>query len=130
MNPVRLYPVPDAAASWLTTDPGLATLRGLRQSVREPRHIPTGAMRFLTVPRESYVHDADRDQLVEPEAGKLFERLRTDRPVAVAKNVPGQTSPENGGTAPSPPPRSAATPPPHTPVRSEHAKTANSCSGK
>jgi hypothetical protein len=87
-------------------------------------------MRFLTVPRESYVHDADRDQLVEPEAGKLFERLCTDRPVAVAKNVPGQTPPENGGTAPSPPPRSAATPPPHTPVRSEHAKTANSCSGK
>jgi LCP family protein required for cell wall assembly len=104
LNPVKLYPVLDAATSSLTTDPGLASLRSLYQLVRGLRHIPTGRMQFLTVPRESYVYDANRDQLVEPEAEKLFKLLRADQPVAVAKNVPGQAPQANGESAPSPAP--------------------------
>ncbi|MFF4886192.1 LCP family protein [Streptomyces nigra] len=84
LNPVRLYPVLDAATSSLTTDPALASLRGLYDLVRSVRDIPTERMQFLTVPRESYVYNANRDQLVEPEAQRLFERLRLDLPVAVA----------------------------------------------
>ncbi|GAB2762914.1 LCP family protein [Streptomyces bullii] len=87
LNPVKLYPVLDAATSSLTTDPDLASLRGLYELVRGLRDIPTERVQFLTVPRESYVYDANRDQLVEPAAEKLFERLRTDRPVVVARNV-------------------------------------------
>ncbi|MGW2722838.1 LCP family protein [Streptomyces sp. NPDC001492] len=88
LNPVKLYPVLDAATSSLTTDPGLASLRGLYQLVRGLRDIPTRAVQFLTVPRESYVYDANRDQLVEPEAEKLFERVRRDEPLAVTAEVP------------------------------------------
>ncbi|MCD9875460.1 LCP family protein [Streptomyces guryensis] len=88
LNPVKLYPVLDAATSSLTTDPGLASLRGLYELVRGLRDIPTKAVQFLTVPRESYVYNANRDQLVEPEAQKLFERLRRDAPLTVAKEVP------------------------------------------
>lgn len=88
LNPGKLYPVLDAATSSLTTDPELATLRGLYQLVRGLRTIPVKQVQFLTVPRESYVYDTNRDQLVEPEAEKLFARLRADRPVAVAKNAP------------------------------------------
>ncbi|MGW0149531.1 LCP family protein [Streptomyces sp. NPDC003333] len=84
LNPVRLYPVLDAATSSLTTDPALASLRGLYDLVRGVRDIPTERVQFLTVPRESYVYNANRDQLVEPEAQRLFERLRLDRPVVVA----------------------------------------------
>ncbi|MEU6542566.1 LCP family protein [Streptomyces sp. NPDC046859] len=84
LNPVRLYPVLDAATSSLTTDPALASLRGLYDFVRSVRDIPTGRVQFLTVPRESYVYNANRDQLVEPDAQRLFERLRLDRPVVVA----------------------------------------------
>ncbi|MEV8088264.1 LCP family protein [Streptomyces nigra] len=84
LNPVRLYPVLDAATSSLTTDPALASLRGLYDLVRGVRDIPTERVQFLTVPRESYVYNANRDQLVEPEAQRLFERLRLDLPVAVA----------------------------------------------
>ncbi|MFC7905252.1 LCP family protein [Streptomyces nigra] len=84
LNPVRLYPVLDAATSSLTTDPALASLRGLYDLVRSVRDIPTERVQFLTVPRESYVYNANRDQLVEPEAQRLFERLRLDLPVAVA----------------------------------------------
>ncbi|MFE6592294.1 LCP family protein [Streptomyces sp. NPDC057781] len=84
LNPVKLYPVLDAATSSLTTDPDLASLRGLYDLVRGLRGIPTERVQFLTVPRESYAGDANRDQLEEPAAEKLFTRLRTDEPVAIA----------------------------------------------
>ncbi|WP_399885823.1 LCP family protein [Streptomyces sp. BBFR51] len=84
LNPVKLYPVLDAATSSLTTDPDLASLRGLYDLVRGLRGIPTERVQFLTVPRESYTGDANRDQLVQPDAEKLFTRLRTDEPVAIA----------------------------------------------
>ncbi|MER6066870.1 LCP family protein [Streptomyces sp. NPDC001792] len=108
LNPVKLYPVLDAATSSLTTDPELASLRGLYQLVRGLRDIPTERVQFLTVPRESYVYDANRDQLVEPEAEKLFARLRADQPVAVAQEPPQEAAEPGGGTGgtagPSPAP--------------------------
>ncbi|MQY37708.1 Transcriptional regulator LytR [Streptomyces sp. RB17] len=108
LNPVKLYPVLDAATSALTTDPGLASLRGLYQLVRGLRDIPTEQVQFLTVPRESYVYDANRDQLVEPEAEKLFARLRADQPVAVAGETPQEAAETGGDTrgggGPSPEP--------------------------
>ena len=100
LNPVRLYPVLDAATSSLTTDPGLASLRGLYELVRGVRDIPTERVQFLTVPRESYVYNANRDQLVEPEAEKLFERLRADKPVAVTAATTGNSVTKSGNSAP------------------------------
>ncbi|WP_046257609.1 LCP family protein [Streptomyces sp. WM6386] len=88
LNPVKLYPLLDAATSSLTTDPDLANLRGLYDLVRGLRDIPTERVQFLTVPRESYAYDANRDQLVQADAEKLFERLRRDQPLAVAGEVP------------------------------------------
>lgn len=88
LNPTKLYPVLDAATSSLTTDPALASLRGLYDLVRGMRDIPTERVQFLTVPRTSYVYNANRDQLVKPEAEKLFTRLRADAPVTVAKDLP------------------------------------------
>lgn len=101
LNPVKLYPVLDAATSSLTTDPELASLRGLYDLARGLREIPTARVRFLTVPREPYTGDVDRDQLAQPAAEELFARLRTDRPVAVAPDArdsapdggPGEASP-------------------------------------
>ncbi|MFD5339242.1 LCP family protein [Streptomyces hawaiiensis] len=92
LNPAKLYPVLDAATSSLTTDPELASLRGLYELVRGLRDIPMEQVQFLTVPRESYAYDANRDQLVEPAAERLFERLRTDTPVVVAGNGPREGS--------------------------------------
>ncbi|MEU6353205.1 LytR family transcriptional regulator, partial [Streptomyces sp. NPDC047072] len=43
---------------------------------------------FLTVPRESYIHDRNRDQLAQPAARRLFERLRKDAPVTVTEDEP------------------------------------------
>ncbi|MEU1402003.1 LCP family protein [Streptomyces sp. NPDC005728] len=115
LNPVKLYPVLDAATSSLTTDPELASLRGLYQLVRGLRDIPAAHVQFLTVPRESYVYDANRDQLVEPEAEKLFARLRADLSVAVTQDtsrelpgtsraIPGEGSQGDRENGPSPAP--------------------------
>ncbi|MEW2448885.1 LCP family protein [Streptomyces parvulus] len=92
LNPVKLYPVLDAATSSLTTDPNLASLRGLYDLVRGLRDVPTERVQFLTVPREAYSGDPNRDQLVQPDAGRLFARLRTDEAVTIAApawGVPG-----------------------------------------
>ncbi|MET8249182.1 LCP family protein [Streptomyces sp. NPDC005202] len=99
LNPVKLYPVLDAATSSLTTDPDLASLRGLYNLVRGLRDIPTGRVQFLTVPRESYVYNANRDQLVEPDAEKLFARLRADAPVEVAREVPRDSGAKSRNSA-------------------------------
>ena len=88
LNPVKLYPVLDAATSSLTTDPGLASLRALYGLVHGLGNLPTKHIRFLTVPRTPYPYDANRDQLVQPAARKLFARLRRDQPVEVAQETP------------------------------------------
>ncbi|MGW0827002.1 LCP family protein [Streptomyces sp. NPDC002845] len=112
MNPVKLYPLLDAATSSLTTDPGLASLRGLYDLARGLRTIPTERVQFLTVPRQSYVHNANRDQLVEAEAEKLFGRLRADAPVAVAREVPESGVPKSGLPGENRPYRPSSTPEP------------------
>ncbi|SED73050.1 cell envelope-related function transcriptional attenuator common domain-containing protein [Streptomyces sp. 3213] len=110
-NPAKLYPVLDAATSSLTTDPELASLRGLYELVRGVRDIPTEHVQFLTVPRESYIYNANRDQLVEPEAEKLFARIRTDAAVAVAGEVP-EVPRDSGANTLIPAAGSGATPAP------------------
>ncbi|MGW1254937.1 LCP family protein [Streptomyces sp. NPDC002513] len=91
LNPVTLYPVLDAATSALTTDPALASLRGLYQLVRGVRGLSAEQVQFLTVPRTPYPGDANRDQLMEPEARNLFARLRADQPVEVTREVPAHS---------------------------------------
>ena len=100
LNPVKLYPVLDAATSSLTTDRGLASLRGIYELVRGLRNLPTDRVQFLTAPRTSYPSDANRDQLVEPAAEKLFARLRADQPVAVTKEVPDNSSVKTRNSTP------------------------------
>nr|WP_308011135.1 MULTISPECIES: LCP family protein [Streptomyces] len=97
LNPVKLYPVLDAATSSLTTDPNLANLRGLYDLVRGLRDIPTERVQFLTAPRESFTGDPNRDQLVQPDAEKLFTRLRTDEPVTIA--APSRNSGADSGNS-------------------------------
>ncbi|MEU9144859.1 LCP family protein [Streptomyces sp. NPDC048349] len=119
LNPARLYPLLDAATSSVTTDPGLASLRGLYELVRGVRGIPPDQVKFLTVPRKPYAADPNRDELVEPDAARLFQQLRTDQPVTVAPpqpdsaranantNEPAETenTVEPGGASPSATPR-------------------------
>ncbi|MCG7524958.1 LCP family protein [Streptomyces sp. OfavH-34-F] len=83
LNPTRLYPVLDAATKALTTDPGLDSLKDLYDLVRGMRDVPTEKVQFLTVPRQPYHLNRNRDELVQPDADRLFKQLRDDEPVAV-----------------------------------------------
>jgi LCP family protein required for cell wall assembly len=83
LNPVRLYPLLSAATRSLTADPGLDSLNELYDLAQSLQRTPTGAIRFLTAPREPYALDHNRDQLLQPDAERLFTTLRDDRPVNV-----------------------------------------------
>ncbi|MEV8568065.1 LCP family protein [Streptomyces sp. NPDC051322] len=99
LNPTRLYPVLDAATKSLTTDPGLDTLKDLYDLTRRIRDIPTQNVKFLTVPREPYTYDPNRDQLKQPAAKKLFQLLRDDTPIVISHgraNASASTSPDSG----------------------------------
>ncbi|MFF2852917.1 LCP family protein [Streptomyces sp. NPDC058001] len=109
LNPAMLYPVLDAATSALTTDPELASLRGLYDLVRGVRTIPIERVQFLTVPRRSYVYNANRDQLVKAEAERLFQRLRSDSPVEVTPERPPGSGDNTG--KPGDPPRNPSVAP-------------------
>ncbi|MFE6665988.1 LCP family protein [Streptomyces sp. NPDC057697] len=116
LNPTRLYPVLDAATKALTTDPGLDSLKDLYDLVRGMRNVPTDKVQFLTVPRQPYVADRNRDELVQPDADRLFKRLRDDDPVAVVpadefrhddgknngKNNAAADTPDGSGPSPTP----------------------------
>ncbi|WP_328910518.1 LCP family protein [Streptomyces sp. NBC_00234] len=104
LNPTRLYPVLDAATKSLTTDPGLDSLRDLYDLVRGMRNVPTDKVQFLTVPRQPYQANRNRDELVEPDAGRLFKQLREDAPVAVvpADEIKASKSPAGGSTGDDP----------------------------
>ncbi|MEU3394698.1 LCP family protein [Streptomyces albidoflavus] len=117
LNPGKLYPLLDAATSSLTTDPSIASLIDLYDLVRSMRNIPTKEVRFLTVPREAYAGDPNRDQLVEPAASELFTLLREDEPVRIAPRPSDSASPApsasptgTGPAAPSAPSAPSGTP--------------------
>ena len=91
LNPTKLYPVLDAATSSLTTDPGLASLRGLYDLVRGMRDIPTEHVQFLTVPRRRTPTTPTATSSCSPRPTSSSTQLRTDDPVVVAEKTPTET---------------------------------------
>lgn len=88
LNPLKLYPLLQAATSALTADPGLDSLSELYSLVNSLQKTPSDAIRFLTLPREQYTADHNRDQLLQPEADQLFAALQADRAVNVTSGTP------------------------------------------
>ncbi|WP_066952339.1 LCP family protein [Streptomyces lushanensis] len=110
LNPTRLYPVLDAATKSITTDPGLDSLTDLYDLARSMQSVPVENVRFMTVPRQPYRVDRNRDELVQPDADRLFERLREDGPVSVKEPDGSDAGPTAGAstTAGSTPDASAS----------------------
>lgn len=136
LNPTRLYPVLDAATKSLTTDPGLDSLRDLYDLVRELRDVPTDRVQFLTVPRQPYGPDPNRDELVQPDARRLFGRLRADAPVTVVptdragrddRKGPGGDDGKNSGKNNAPPDTPGAAGPNPTPTYSGNNAAVDPC---
>ncbi|MGW9209843.1 LCP family glycopolymer transferase [Embleya sp. NPDC055664] len=92
-QPWKLYNLLDAGTRSITADPGLSSLKELMDLSDSIKGIPNDKVAFLTVPRQPYRFDTDRDELVQPKADRLFEAIRFDR-VAVGAGVSGKD--ENG----------------------------------
>ncbi|WP_171163125.1 LCP family protein [Streptomyces sp. I05A-00742] len=139
LNPTRLYPVLDAATKSLTTDAGLDSLRKMYDLVRTVRNVPTDHVQFLTVPRKPYQYNADRDELVQPDADQLFELLRHDRPVTVTAHVrpadgksgvpPREPGPERTGDPAGDPAGASPSPSPTAPPTYEGTTAARGICG-
>ncbi|MCF2532685.1 LCP family protein [Yinghuangia soli] len=87
-NPIKLYSLLDAGTRSITADPGLDSLDELTKLSKSVSGIPSDKSAFLTVPRQQYRYNTNRDELVQPEADALFTAIRYDR-VAVGKPEPG-----------------------------------------
>lgn len=96
LNPLKLYPLLQAATSALTADPGLDSLSELYSLVNSLQKTPSDAIRFLTLPREQYTADRNRDQLLQPEADQLFAALQADRAVNVTSGTPSPGTSSTG----------------------------------
>lgn len=96
LNPTRAYPVLDAATSSLTADTGLDSLSELYELATGVRDIPQEQIHFLTVPRQPYEPDINRDALVHPAADELFADLRADRPIRVEDGDSGRQDGKRG----------------------------------
>lgn len=95
-NPKKLYDLLDAGTSSISADPGLDSLDELTKLSKSVSNIPSDQSAFLTVPRQQYRYNTNRDELVQPDADALFTAIRYDR-VAVGKADPGRLD-EPGGS--------------------------------
>jgi hypothetical protein len=100
----------DAATKSVTTDPGLASLTDLYDLTRSMRGVPTDKVQFLTVPRQPYSVDPNRDELVKSAADRLFKQLRADEPVSVGPKSASPDADSSAGATGSP--RSTGSPRP------------------
>jgi LCP family protein required for cell wall assembly len=92
-TPSKLYPVLDAATSALTADEGLDSLRELYGLVRGLRATPAGKVEFRTVPRRPYALNPNRDELVQPDAARLFGNLRGETHERVTHTTTPEATP-------------------------------------
>ncbi|MFD3517387.1 LCP family protein [Streptomyces sp. NPDC058657] len=83
-NPARLFPVLDAATSSLTADAGLDSLGELYEVVHSLQALPPGALTFTTLPHHQAPDHWYRLDLEQPEARRVFDALKKDKPVPAA----------------------------------------------
>lgn len=116
-NPVALYDFLDAATGSVTTDTGLGSIRAMASLAARVREIGLNRIDFLTVPYESYPPNPNRLQWAQPQADKLWEQLRSDKPLstptpsasASASEGEASASPTKPTKSKSPTPSASAT---------------------
>jgi LCP family protein required for cell wall assembly len=94
-NPIRLVNVVSDAAASMTTDAGMTVsdLVGIGQSFR---NLSGQNVQFITAPNEPWTQNANRVQLMQPQAGQVFAAIARDMTVPKVSTTP-QASAGSGG---------------------------------
>jgi len=94
-NPIRLLSVVSDAAASMTTDAGMTVsdLVGIGQSFRS---LAGQNVQFVTVPNEPWRQNANRVQLMQPQAGQVFAAIARDMTVPKVSTTPPASAGSGG----------------------------------
>lgn len=105
----KLLSIADTITKNLTVDKGLASPNTMLTIAGRLKAVDLGKVAFVTAPWEPFTGDPNRVQLKQPDAGALFQALRSFRDLTVPAAAPSSSSP-SASSATSAEPSAAATP--------------------
>ena len=103
-NPIRLLNVVTDAAASMTTDSGMS-VSDLVQIGQSFRSLSGQNVQFITAPNEPWTQNANRIQLMQPQAGEVFAAIARDQTVPKVSATPGPLSAPGPALRSSPPAR-------------------------
>lgn len=90
-NPIKLLNVVTDAAASMTTDSGMS-VSDLVQIGQSFRSLSGQNVQFITAPNEPWAQNANRIQLMQPQAGEVFAAIARDQTVPKVSSTPGPSS--------------------------------------
>src|SRR5690242_17286023 len=90
-NPIKLLNVVTDAAASMTTDSGMS-VSDLVQIGQSFRSLSGQNVQFITAPNEPWTQNANRIQLMQPQAGEVFAAIARDQTVPKVSTTPGASS--------------------------------------
>jgi LCP family protein required for cell wall assembly len=90
-NPIKLLNVVTDAAASMTTDSGMS-VSDLVQIGQSFRSLSGQNVQFITAPNEPWTQNANRIQLMQPQAGEVFAAIARDMTVPKVSTTPGPSS--------------------------------------
>jgi LCP family protein required for cell wall assembly len=90
-NPIKLLNVVTDAAASMTTDAGMS-VSDLVQIGQSFRSLSGQNVQFITAPNEPWTQNANRIQLMQPQASEVFAAIARDQTVPKVSSTPGPSS--------------------------------------
>jgi LCP family protein required for cell wall assembly len=90
-NPIKLLNVVTDAAASMTTDSGMS-VSDLVQIGQSFRNLSSENVQFITAPNEPWTQNANRIQLMQPQASEVFAAIARDQAVPKLAATPGPSS--------------------------------------
>jgi LCP family protein required for cell wall assembly len=94
-NPIKLLNVVTDAAASMTTDSGMS-VSDLVQIGQSFRSLSGQNVQFITAPNEPWTQNANRIQLMQPQASEVFAAIARDQTVPKVSTTPGPSSSASG----------------------------------
>ena len=97
-NPIKLLNVVTDAAASMTTDSGMS-VSDLVQIGQSFRSLSGQNVQFITAPNEPWTQNANRIQLMQPQASEVFAAIARDMTVPKVSTTPGPSSSGSAASA-------------------------------